>query len=232
MLSYLVYSHSTPSPPCLWGSWKSTRVWSCRPDCDSSCVLLYLCPGSAPQSRPHRSSSCTGGRIRWHLSLRGRNRLFRGSGRRPRTARWMRERCQRDRRGSPQPEAWPRKTERPNRQSYSFSGPTRAKSLVFIPSAEEIFSRLHLLAVAGLWEARKEKKRCGSIKLLTRRRLLSWKSITHLQPVTALCFCMWWFNSVFSVENHEIEAAGNDKYISDNKGFPESWKMVLSKENS
>lgn len=139
MLSYLVYSHSTPSPPCLWGSWKSTRVWSCRPGCDSSCVLLYLCRDSAPQSRPHRSSSCTGGRTRWHLSLRGRNRLFRGSGRRTRTARWMTERCQCDRRGCLQPEAWPRKRERPNHQSCSFSGPTWAKSLVFISSAEQIF---------------------------------------------------------------------------------------------
>lgn len=172
MLSYLVCSHSTPSPPCLSGSWKSTRVWSCRPDCDSSCVLLYLYPGSAPQSRPHRSSSCTGGQTRWHLSLRGRSRLFRGSGGRPRTARWMRERCRCDRRGCPQPEAWPRKRERPNRQSCSLSGPTRAKSLVFMSSAEEIFSRLHPLAAAGLWEARK-KSRCGSIKLLMLRQLPS-----------------------------------------------------------
>lgn len=175
MLSYLVYSHSTPSPPCLWGSWKSTRVWFCRPGCDSGCASLSLCPGSAPQSRPHRSSSCTGGRTRWHLSLRGRNRLFRGSGRRPRTARWMREGCRCDRRGCPQPEARPRKRERPNRRSCSFSGPTRGKSLVFIPSAIEIFSRLHPFAAAGLCEARKgeEKNRCRSIKPLISRQLPS-----------------------------------------------------------
>lgn len=185
MWSYLVYSHSSPSPACLWGSWKSTRVWSCRPGCDSSCVLLHLCPGSAPQSRTHRSSSCTAGRTRLHLSLRGRNRLFRGSGHRPRRAGWMRERC---RRGCPQPQASAPKTERADRQSCSFSGPTRAKSLVFIPSAAEIF-RSSDLQLRPNGEKPGRKKRCGSIKLLMSRQFPSQKSITHFQAILHVFLC-------------------------------------------
>lgn len=102
-LAYLVYNHSTPSPLCLCDSWKSTRVGSCHPGCGSSCALLFLFPGSAPWSRPLRSSSCTGCRSRWRLSLHGRNRLFRGSGRSRWTAGWMKGRCWNNRNDHPQP---------------------------------------------------------------------------------------------------------------------------------
>lgn len=102
-LAYLVYSHSTPSPLFLWDSWKSTRVGSCRPGCGSGCALLSLFPGSAPWSRALRSSSCTGCRSRWRLSLHDRNRLFRGSGRSRWTAGWMKGRCWNNRNDHPQP---------------------------------------------------------------------------------------------------------------------------------
>lgn len=111
---YLVYSRSTPSPLCLSGSGKSTRVGSCRPGSDSGCDLLFLCPGSAPWSQPPRSSSCTGCRTRWRLWLPGRSRLSRGSGRSRWTAGWMKGRCCRSRSRSSQRKARLWERGRPN----------------------------------------------------------------------------------------------------------------------
>lgn len=97
----------------------------------------------------------------------------------------MRERC---RRGCPQPQASAPKTERADRQSCSFSGPTRAKSLVFIPSAAEIF-RSSDLQLRPNGEKPGRKKRCGSIKLLMRRQFPSQKSITHFQAILHVFLC-------------------------------------------
>lgn len=156
--AYLVYSHSSPSPLCLCGSWKSTRVWSCRPGCDSDCALLPPSPGSAPWSRPPRSTSCTAHRTRWRLSLRGRSAPCRGSGRTRWTAGWMTGRCWSHTTGCPQPKARRSKRERAN--PCWLCGRRRPRS----SPAEEVFRQPHRSAAGREWEAR-NGKRCGSMEL-------------------------------------------------------------------
>lgn len=122
---YLVYSRSTPSLLVPCGSWRSTRVGSCRPGCGSGCALLFPCPGSAPWSRPPRSSSCSGCRTRWRLSLPGRNPPSRGSGRNQWTAGWMKGRCWNNRIRYLQPKVRLREREKPNSWSVSGCGTLR-----------------------------------------------------------------------------------------------------------
>lgn len=162
-LSYLAYSHSTPSPLCLCGFWKSTTVWSCRPGCGSDCVHLFLCPGSAPWSRPLLSSSCTGCRTRWRLSLHCRNRLSRGSGRSQWTAGWMKGRCRSD---HLRPKVRPRKRKIPNSCSIS----DNRESGRFHHQLGRFSD--NLIAQPQEWCEKREggKKWCGSMKLLMDRQ--------------------------------------------------------------